>query len=322
MGKWSIPKPVIAVDTKARCVSVSGRNGRENTIAFEDLRSALPNNSLAQLVQDRLDSLNTEILDRYKMESAPDNINVTPDELNPVRPSSTDADFGIESSIVEPSIGENVSVYWSLDKVFYPGTFHSEEDDGHLNIHYDDGGKECLDMTKEVWKYTESLSASSSTLTPELELKCAESDVLSSMVDYFGNKPFFRHQVQGFDQYVLFNSYQTEEETFLNTVRPFPHNKVLSDANIISSHTLYKVKMNDDGSLKMKARIAPHGNEEEIKILLAKTVLPAHLLGFASLSLLHHSMVGHCTKLTAKQPLFKPVKLYAMCMLAHQKRAK
>ena len=36
-------------------------------------------------------------------------------------------------------------------------------------------------------------------------------------------------------------------------------------ANIISSHAIYKIKLNDDQSLKLKARIAPHGNEDSDK---------------------------------------------------------
>lgn len=45
---------------------------------------------------------------------------------------------------------------------------------------------------------------------------------------------------------------------------------MLAGANIIGSHTLYKVKQNDDGSLKLKARIAPHGNEDDLKDVLNK----------------------------------------------------
>lgn len=36
------------------------------------------------------------------------------------------------------------------------------------------------------------------------------------------------------------------------------------DANTIS-HVAYKFKLNDDLSLKLKARIAPHGNEDNDK---------------------------------------------------------
>ena len=37
--------------------------------------------------------------------------------------------------------------------------------------------------------------------------------------------------------------------------------------NIISSHVIYKIKINDDHSLKLKARISLHGNEDTQKEL-------------------------------------------------------
>lgn len=40
---------------------------------------------------------------------------------------------------------------------------------------------------------------------------------------------------------------------------------VPKNANIISSHVIYKIKISDDASLKLKARIAPHGNEDSFK---------------------------------------------------------
>lgn len=38
--------------------------------------------------------------------------------------------------------------------------------------------------------------------------------------------------------------------------------KIPAGANVITSHVIYKVKTNDDGSLKMKELIAPHGNKD------------------------------------------------------------
>lgn len=39
-------------------------------------------------------------------------------------------------------------------------------------------------------------------------------------------------------------------------------------ANVVSSHTLYKVKSNDNGELYMKARIVPHGNHDRMRSVL------------------------------------------------------
>jgi len=41
-------------------------------------------------------------------------------------------------------------------------------------------------------------------------------------------------------------------------------------ANIITSHVLYKVKQLDDGSKMVKARIAPHGDKDDMKDDLKK----------------------------------------------------
>lgn len=54
------------------------------------------------------------------------------------------------------------------------------------------------------------------------------------------------------------------------TVRPVSKSKITSSSKIINIHVLYKVKQNDDGSLKLKACIAPHGNEDDLKDSLSK----------------------------------------------------
>lgn len=41
-----------------------------------------------------------------------------------------------------------------------------------------------------------------------------------------------------------------------------PKEKMPDFANIICIQVIYKTKKNDDGSLKLKARIAPHGSED------------------------------------------------------------
>ena len=101
-------------------------------------------------------------------------------------------------------------------------------------------------------------------------MQSTEQKLLVSMMSYFGNKSFLKHHAQGFEQYPLFNSYKQEEDSFLKTVKIIPSSQLPSGANIINSHTICKVKQNDDGSLKLKARIAPHGNEDDLKDFLDK----------------------------------------------------
>lgn len=40
---------------------------------------------------------------------------------------------------------------------------------------------------------------------------------------------------------------------------------VPKNANVISSHVIYTLKVNEDKSLSIRARIAPHGNEDSLR---------------------------------------------------------
>lgn len=64
---------------------------------------------------------------------------------------------------------------------------------------------------------------------------------------------------------MIVNVYRDQELEFTKQVRRVLICNVPHDANIISSHVFYKVKKNDDHSLKIKAQTAPHGNEERIR---------------------------------------------------------
>ena len=64
------------------------------------------------------------------------------------------------------------------------------------------------------------------------------------------------------------SSYCEEETNFMKTVREVSFNQVTKVSNIITSHVIYKVKANDDGSLKINARIVPHVNKVKDRDLL------------------------------------------------------
>lgn len=48
-----------------------------------------------------------------------------------------------------------------------------------------------------------------------------------------------------------------------------PISKIPLNANEIASHTIYKIKVNDDQEYELNARIAPHGNEDFLKLELS-----------------------------------------------------
>lgn len=54
----------------------------------------------------------------------------------------------------------------------------------------------------------------------------------------------------------------------MQNVKPVAKDYDLHDANVVSSHVLYKIKKSVDGSLKLKSSIAPYGNEDDMKSML------------------------------------------------------
>ena len=82
-------------------------------------------------------------------------------------------------------------------------------------------------------------------------IKSNEQDDLRSLFVHFDNKPFIISEAQGFPQACIINAYKREEEAFKKTVREVRRDIVTKEANIISPHVLYEIKLNDDKTLKL-----------------------------------------------------------------------
>jgi len=270
------------VDKDARTVTVPAKGGKCATVAVEDIRLAPPQESFANAVQSAIDAVD-EVIE----ELVPGSAN-QPNERDDVDPQHhEDADFldsnqstltkTAESSHANsPSAnvrrGERVMIYWPVDDSQYASTVKHLHRDGEITVLYDDGEIERLNFDNEVWRYETShdaVPASSGAVSGGApKVIDAEPDVLEKMLHNFGNKTFFKHQAQGFEQFPLVKAYDAEEETFIETVKIFARDDVPDHANVINSHFLYKLKQEDDGTLKLKARIAPHGNEDDLKDVL------------------------------------------------------
>lgn len=83
------------------------------------------------------------------------------------------------------------------------------------------------------------------------------------------------HHAQRFPQYVILNAYDAEEVEFKKHVKTVFKSDIPPNANVISSHTIYKIKTEENNQLRLKARIAPHGNEDNMKDQLKQTVVCA-----------------------------------------------
>lgn len=260
-GKWSAPKPVLDFDPTSGIVTLPGTSGKKIKAAVEDVRSAIQENTLAQKIQEAIDNVDIS-LDRAL------------DDMNDTSIADGKHDIPDTSEITEevgpfisplPSIGDKLEIYWPLENQYYPGHVASIDGETQMfNINYDDGDQETVNLSDEVWRF-QGPDAVHGNIA---ELQSNEVEDLQKYYSFFGHKEFMSHQAEGLPRYLLWNAYNDEELKFKETVRDIMSATVPENANVITSHVIYKVKLNDDGSFKMKARIAPHGNKDKEKYSL------------------------------------------------------
>lgn len=134
---------------------------------------------------------------------------------------------------------------------------------------YDDGEVEKSNLSNEEWKFStvnsESLSIKKVQLLSGTELSSTGTDQLHQCYEVFRTKEILLHQAQGLSQFLTQNACSTKDINFKKIVKEVNSSKVSSNANIASSHVLYKAEIQDDTSIMIKARIAPHGNKDKEK---------------------------------------------------------
>lgn len=165
----------------------------------------------------------------------------------------------------------------------------SISDSGQHVIQYDDGDLETLDLWSEAWRFC---ATSVSSIPAARFLASDEPEVLAYMLTHFGNKPFMLHQAQVFPPYATANAYDEEDRAFKLTIRIFPIPDIPARANVSSIHTVFKVKIEGHHSLRLKARIAPHGNEDAVT---------AYLRSHCSMCSLAHLDVHHSKQFFSAQ---------------------
>lgn len=68
-----------------------------------------------------------------------------------------------------------------------------------------------------------------------------------------------------FPSYLLTIEYRNEELDFKKTIKLIQGDNVSKIAKTIRSHVIYKIRINDDHTMKVKARIAPQGPKDKEK---------------------------------------------------------
>lgn len=104
------------------------------------------------------------------------------------------------------------------------------------------------------------------TPTPATTLTRDTSRELEEIYEEIGAKQVTASKLSFAPPWILKNALESEHASnWEKAYIEIPDKEVPRDANVITSHVVYRVKTDEDGSRLMKARIVPHGNHDDEK---------------------------------------------------------
>ena len=129
---------------------------------------------------------------------------------------------------------------------------------------------------KDIGEYAESVSKRNPDMNTSL--KTDKHHVMSTIYETIGSKQVTARHLDFAPSWVLDEAFRKEHDSsWKGAYKEIPKCQVPRSANVITSHTVYKVKTQEDGSKDMKARIVPHGNRDNEKDNIRKDSSTAQL---------------------------------------------
>lgn len=115
------------------------------------------------------------------------------------------------------------------------------------------------------------------TVTPQYNpnivatLQSDKAKILESMYECIGSQQVIARKLEFAPQWILDEAFEEKySANWTDSYVPVNERDVPNDANIITSHVVYKIKTSEDGSRKLKSRIVPHGNRDDKKDSIRK----------------------------------------------------
>lgn len=189
------------------------------TAAFEDARLSNPVGEFAWIVSDAIAdleaTLNIKSLDT-ETTTVHDEIGiVTSVEANHIKTpfdENHDAEFVSDDDRVYSSVREQISIIWRYDNEYSLDTVSPVDENGTINIDYDDGDEQCCDISAEIWTFCDLQESTrlvfSTSVTKNVDREKPMQDTLSLYATMFGNEAVQRYQAQEMKQFPLvLNSY-------------------------------------------------------------------------------------------------------------------
>ena len=114
------------------------------------------------------------------------------------------------------------------------------------------------DASRDVGQYIATTPPRPGTL-----LETNEQQVLEKIKSVIGNAQVTVSKLSFAPEWAVQNAFNAELENWKGVYSEMPESEVALNANVIRSHTVYKIKSDEHAKLKLKARIVAHGNEDK-----------------------------------------------------------
>lgn len=112
----------------------------------------------------------------------------------------------------------------------------------------------------------------------EASLTTDEQRVLAQMETVIGNRQVSSNDVQFAPPWLLSRAIEAEyRDNWSEAYIPVHKRDMPRDANIITSHWVFKIKVNEEGTRALKARLVIHGNHDDDKDIIRKDAIAANM---------------------------------------------
>lgn len=112
----------------------------------------------------------------------------------------------------------------------------------------------------------------------ERTLSTAEQQVLNYIESLIGKRQVSGGEMEFAPPWILDRAVKQEvDDNWVDAYEPVHRAQLPRNANIISSHFVYKIKTDESGTKKLKARLVIHGNRDDDKDIIRKDAVAANL---------------------------------------------
>jgi len=120
---------------------------------------------------------------------------------------------------------------------------------------------------------------------PRGDLKTNRKFILEGIKDVIGTKQVNRRTREFAPPWIVQEAFTKElTDIWAETFEEVNEYEIGRDENIITSHVVYKIKADENCIMKLKRRIVPHGNRDDMKDEIRRTRLQRNSVSFFSYS--------------------------------------